>query len=136
MTWVVTLHDAGGSMAEAVDVEWAIELSSEKEAEEFASVLNSHLAHLGERYKFAQAFEVLPVGRHKLPRVPASQAAVHGMPAPTPGQAIIDMCELAQMIYEGVEIEELPPPARKVDPPTHEEEQAAIDSIMRTTRDT
>lgn len=133
MTWVVTVHYTAGSAGEALDVQFAMSVPSEEAAESITDNLNAIWAQRGDE-EYAQYFKVDEAARLKLPLASPALMAQEGLDPATldAGQIALDTGELARMISEGVDIEVLPAPVK---PPTPEEEQAAIDSIMRTTRD-
>lgn len=131
MTWVVTIHDGGGSMAEAMDVEVAIEMLDEKQANDFADAINAALAQLGEDYKMAQAFETTSVKKIAFPQATAAEIAALEKQAGrkmSPSEIAIDILgwvkQMLQSYEDGTEFPKMKPP--EPDPVTPEEEAEAI----------
>jgi hypothetical protein len=129
VTWVVTVHSTGGSMAEAVDVQWAITTHTEDAAKTIAEALNSVWYNQGDE-DCAQYFEAIPAAQANLPLASAQTMAAEGLDPSTvkPGEVALDIRELARMLTEGEPPEPLPEPPK---PPTEEEESEALASIAR-----
>ena len=126
MTWVVTVHGCGGSMAEAADADFAFSTTDETAAKQMASTLQDALSAKDPYGDWLVLhFEVLPAGRYAWPKPTGAALASLG-PIP-PGKVAIDMeAVVTKVLEDGDWPEELPPP---VDP---DEEAAAIASILGT----
>lgn len=130
--WVVTVHECGGSTAEAIDVRASFGgFLAEREAKEFAEVLYENLTRITQQQGaypdwFTQHFEVPEMSKIKLPQVtdPAllKQLDPEGKSREA-GKLAIDMRKIAQKIIDDEEFEPLPPPAKD------DEVAAAIASI-------
>lgn len=124
--WVVAVHDCGGSMGEAVDPEHTFSVPNEKAAKSVADAINAAFDANSEYDKIAVHYEVLPLGRYKLPT--PSAATLAKMPPPEPGQVAIDFSKVVKRWDEGKELKLLPEPPPPV---TEDEEQTAIQSILK-----
>lgn len=125
MTWVLTVHNGGGSMLEASEPEWACTIANEAVAKQVHKALSDALtghAYSDEDY-WVNLIEVHEAKDYAIPVASAQQIAQAGVTVP-PGQTAYDFGKLVEMLLEGEEIPLKPPPV------TPEEEAEAIRLIM------
>lgn len=131
MGWIVTIHDGGGSAAEAVDVELAIEMPGEPQAKQFCDTLNAAFSQAGERDMFAQYFDTIKAERIAFPQPDPADAAeiIKRLGRPlNEGETLMDLrkwvAERSEADEWGREFPTLKP--EEPDPVTPEEEADAI----------
>ena len=120
--WIVSVHNCGGSMAEAAEPthEWSFP-GGQADAHSFAAMLQSFL---GDDW-LVLAREILSIGAYQLPK--ATGAALAALGQAQPGQFPLDIQKVAQIIEQGGDFRLRPPDPPPVDP---DEEAAAIQSIL------
>lgn len=138
--WAVSVHDGSGSTAEAVDVVFAVAIPLEVDAEKFAETLNTCFEyHAGQsqhspaKDMWAQHFEIPLVADIQFPTISAADWLRESGENLPKGKTAIDLKTWVGEFLDAVEdgADDWPTMKTPVEPVSDDEEQAALNSILR-----